>query len=57
MSKLIPGESIIHLMESNVAGNRQGEKVRKNNGWRIRVEGEQGWGVRVKERGGVRELH
>lgn len=27
MSKLIPGQSIIHLMESNVAGNKQGEQV------------------------------
>ena len=28
MSKLYPGQSVIHLMESNVAGNRQGENVR-----------------------------
>ena len=27
MSKLVPRESVIHLMESNVAGNAQGEKV------------------------------
>ena len=27
MSKLHPGQSVIHMMESNVAGNRQGENV------------------------------
>ena len=27
MSKLVPRESVIHLMESNVTGNAQGEKV------------------------------
>ena len=27
MSKLVPRGSFIHLMESNVAGNVQGEKV------------------------------
>ena len=27
MSKLHPGQAVIHLMESNVAGNRQGESV------------------------------
>jgi len=25
MSKLVPDQSVIHLMESNVAGNKQGE--------------------------------
>ena len=29
MSKLYPGQSVIHMMESNVAGNRQGENVRE----------------------------
>jgi len=27
MSKLIPGQSVVHLMESNMAGNKQGENV------------------------------
>ena len=27
MSKLHPGQSTVHLMESNMAGNRQGESV------------------------------
>ncbi len=30
MSKLNPGKSVIHLMESNVAGNKQGEMVPVN---------------------------
>ena len=29
MSKLLPGQSVVHLMESNVAGNKQGELVRQ----------------------------
>ncbi len=29
MSKLVPDQSVIHLMESNVAGNKKGEQVRK----------------------------
>ena len=28
MSKLYPGQSVVHLKESNVAGNRQGENVK-----------------------------
>ena len=31
MSKLYPGQSVVHLMESNVAGNRQGENVNSTN--------------------------
>lgn len=35
MSKLLPGQAVIHLMESNVAGNRQGESVSGINDSRI----------------------
>ena len=28
MSKLVPEETVIHFMESNVDGNKQGEQVR-----------------------------
>ena len=31
MSKLVPEETTIHFMESNVNGNKQGEKVWYNN--------------------------
>ena len=50
MSKLIPDQSFIHMMESNVTGNRQGEKVR---GWSLGVcaWSKSGWSEGVEFRG------